>query len=173
MLNKVRQLKKEAEGSKAAGFTIIEVMIVLAIAGLIMAIVFVAIPQLQKNTRNTTRKDVLNRVKTEIDNYSSNNNGKYPTADNNATTGINGGFKTRYLSNVSYDDPQTGSSMTLNGMTAANISAGGYTSAMARIDYATGVICSGELATTTGASNRNYVVITQLEGGAKYCADNH
>ena len=45
-----KNLKKRAEG-----FTIIEVLIVLAIAGLIMLIVFLAVPALQRNQRNTTR----------------------------------------------------------------------------------------------------------------------
>jgi prepilin-type N-terminal cleavage/methylation domain-containing protein len=43
--------------SKGEGFTIIEVMIVLAIAGLILLIVFLAIPALQRNSRNTQRKN--------------------------------------------------------------------------------------------------------------------
>jgi prepilin-type N-terminal cleavage/methylation domain-containing protein len=40
---------------KADGFTIIEVMIVLAIAGLIMLVVFLAVPSLQRNSRNEPR----------------------------------------------------------------------------------------------------------------------
>ncbi|HSW79441.1 MAG TPA: type II secretion system protein [Candidatus Saccharimonadales bacterium] len=40
----------------ARGFTIIEVLIVLAIAGLIMIIVFLAVPSLQRSSRNTQRK---------------------------------------------------------------------------------------------------------------------
>ena len=36
-----------------SGFTIIEIMIVLAIAGLIMLIVFLAVPALQRASRNT------------------------------------------------------------------------------------------------------------------------
>jgi prepilin-type N-terminal cleavage/methylation domain-containing protein len=35
------------------GFTIIEVMIVLAIAGLILLIVFLAVPALEREARNT------------------------------------------------------------------------------------------------------------------------
>ena len=45
------------------GFTIIEVMIVLAIAGLIIAVVLVAVPQLQRNQRNNARKSILSRIK--------------------------------------------------------------------------------------------------------------
>lgn len=172
MLNKVRELKREAKGTKAAGFTIIEVMIVLAIAGLIMAIVFVAIPQLQRNTRNTTRRDVINRIKTEVDNYATNNNGSYPTADTtaNTTTDFISGFKTRYLSNVSYNDPQSGSPMVLAnwGPTDAVVSSSGN---VGTVYYATGRICANE--GSQAGNGRNYVVMSQLEGGAIYCVDNH
>jgi len=41
--------------NRKEGFTIIEVLIVLAIAGLIMLIVFLAVPTLQRNARNTQR----------------------------------------------------------------------------------------------------------------------
>ena len=48
--------QKLNEGNKEKGFTIIEVMIVLAIAGLILLIIFLAVPALQRNVRNTQRK---------------------------------------------------------------------------------------------------------------------
>lgn len=38
------------------GFTVIEVLIVMAIAGLMLVIVFLAVPALQRNARNTRRK---------------------------------------------------------------------------------------------------------------------
>jgi len=44
------------------GFTIIEVLIVLAIAGLIMLIVFLAVPALQRNSRNTGRRSEGARI---------------------------------------------------------------------------------------------------------------
>src|SRR5581483_11604752 len=45
-----------------AGFTIIEVMIVLAIAAVIMLIVFLAVPSLQRNNRNTQYKSEAGRI---------------------------------------------------------------------------------------------------------------
>jgi prepilin-type N-terminal cleavage/methylation domain-containing protein len=43
------------------GFTIIEILIVLAIASLVMLIVFLAVPALQRNSRNNQRKrDIIN-----------------------------------------------------------------------------------------------------------------
>src|ERR1700683_3225791 len=61
------------------GFTIIEVMIVLAIAGLILLIVFLAVPALQRSSRNTQRKNDVAQVESSISNYVSNNNGTLPT----------------------------------------------------------------------------------------------
>ncbi len=61
------------------GFTIIEVLIVLAIAGLILLIVFLAVPALQRNARNTGRKNDIARIGGAATEYLSNNNGKLPT----------------------------------------------------------------------------------------------
>lgn len=65
---------------KEGGFTIIEVLIVLAIAGLIMLIVFLAVPALQRNARNTTNKNDASSVVGGINEYVSNNDGSFPTA---------------------------------------------------------------------------------------------
>ncbi len=78
MLNRIRQSKSESTGLKAAGFTIIEVMIVLAIAGIIMAIVFLAIPAIQRSNRNTQRKSDASRLGGLVAEYSGNNNGTLP-----------------------------------------------------------------------------------------------
>lgn len=64
---------------KNSGFTIIEVMIVLAIAGLIMLIVFLAVPALQRSSRNTQRKNDAAAVASAIANYIDNNGGSLPT----------------------------------------------------------------------------------------------
>lgn len=56
------------------GFTIIEVLIVLAIAGLIMLIVFLAVPALQRNTRNARRRSDLARFYTSVREYQTNRN---------------------------------------------------------------------------------------------------
>ena len=57
------------------GFTIIEVLIVLAIAGLILLIVFLAVPALQRNSRNTQRSNDAARVAGAINECLTNNNG--------------------------------------------------------------------------------------------------
>jgi prepilin-type N-terminal cleavage/methylation domain-containing protein len=44
---------------RKSGFTIIEVMIVLAIAAFILSVIFLAIPALRRNARNVTRKHAV------------------------------------------------------------------------------------------------------------------
>src|SRR5690348_14475328 len=68
-----KSLRKISEG-----FTIIEVLIVLAIAALIMLIVFLAVPNLQRSSRNNGRKSDIGRIATGINDYVSNNNGALP-----------------------------------------------------------------------------------------------
>jgi type IV pilus assembly protein PilA len=76
MLNKVKNRKQE-------GFTIIEVLIVLAIAGLIMLVVFLAVPALQRNARNTQAKSEAASILGATTEFMSNNNGKLPVAADN------------------------------------------------------------------------------------------
>jgi prepilin-type N-terminal cleavage/methylation domain-containing protein len=63
---------------KSRGFTITEVMIVLAVAALIMAIIFTAVPQLERTQRDTTRRNLAGRLLSSIETYASNNQGEYP-----------------------------------------------------------------------------------------------
>jgi prepilin-type N-terminal cleavage/methylation domain-containing protein len=148
------------------GFTIIEVMIVLAIAGLIMVVVFLAIPQLQRSQRNNARQAVMNRYAAEVNNFASNNSGAIPTAIEWEDVPP-GGFYTRYIaSNAnSFQDPSTGAAMLHAPWTtdaAVNVSTTAF--------YGPGRICAGE--NTAAGTARNFVVMTMLEGGARYCLDN-
>lgn len=68
-------------GSRQRGFTIIEVVLVLAIAGLIFLIVFVALPQLQASRRDTQRRSDFNRLYGLITNFATNNRNIYPGND--------------------------------------------------------------------------------------------
>ncbi len=67
------------KNNRSQGFTIIEVMIVLAIAGLILLIVFLAVPALQRNARNVTRKNDIAGISGMLSTFESNNNGSLPT----------------------------------------------------------------------------------------------
>lgn len=76
----LRNLKKSEKG-----FTIIEVLIVLAIAGLIMVVVFLAVPALQRNQRNSTYRTEANNISSAYQEVSSNKNGAVLTASGSGT----------------------------------------------------------------------------------------
>jgi prepilin-type N-terminal cleavage/methylation domain-containing protein len=71
-------LKKLQKTNK--GFTIVEVMIVLAIAGLIILVVLLAVPALQRNSRNTSIKNDASAVVSSIGEFTSTNDGRMPNA---------------------------------------------------------------------------------------------
>lgn len=81
-------LKQQLKQRNQSGFTIIEVMIVLAIAGVIMMLVFLAIPALQRNNRNTQMRSDVSNLLGYVAEFSGNNNGAAPTTVNvNTATG--------------------------------------------------------------------------------------
>ena len=61
------------------GFTIIETSLVLAIAGLILVMAFIALPALQRQQRDTKRKDDTMLFVQAIKKYQQNNRGSLPT----------------------------------------------------------------------------------------------
>lgn len=161
MLNKIGKKL----GHKEGGFTIIEVMIVLAVAGLIMAIVLIAIPQLQRSQRDSARQDVVNRVLVEMGNYAGNNNGKYPISDLSNFTSV-------YLADVDIDNPGTGVPYTLDIKTADNQDPDNEN----QMSIHPSATCDGEdpLGTTTNTASRTLVLRINLErSGIFYCVDNN
>ena len=68
-------MAKENINSKK-GFTIIEVVLVLAIAGLIFLMVFIALPAMQRNQRDTQRRNDYSMLSSAVTSYSSSNGGK-------------------------------------------------------------------------------------------------
>lgn len=61
------------------GFTIIEVVLVLAIAALIILMVFIAWPALQRTQRDQARKSDVALIGSTISTFKSNNKGKLPS----------------------------------------------------------------------------------------------
>lgn len=146
MLNKLKKNNK--------GFTIIEVLIVLAIAGLILLIVFLAVPALQRNSRNTQRRSDASKLLGAVTEWSNNNNGNMPAtaaetsaALANAKLGILGGA---------------------GAVTWGNAWAAGVDQAVIAVNYK----CNGNTAVT--AQNRAAAVLYRTEtggGNAQQCLD--
>jgi len=166
---------------KQKGFTIIEVVLVLAIAGLIFSMVFIALPALQRSQRDTQRKNDLNRALTAINSYTSNNRGVLPT--NFAT------FETNYLTvgSDTFVDP-SGANIDQTGTTGDYYVLVSNSSAMSSdfnnktgtatqnvIYYAVGYVCSptdSSTVTTTGGGSRKIALRMYLEGGGVHCLSN-
>ena len=90
------------------GFTIIEVVLVLAIAGLIFLMVFLALPALQRSQRDTQRKNDASRLRAAITDFQSNNRGAVPFDGNS----LKGNFIENYIkvkNSSTFADPSTNS----------------------------------------------------------------
>ncbi len=68
------------------GFTIIEVLIVLAIAALILLVVFLAVPNLQRSQRNNGRQSEAARLSTAVTTMIGNDQGTLPGFQIGGTT---------------------------------------------------------------------------------------
>lgn len=148
-----------------SGFTIIEVVLVLAIAGLIFLIVFLAVPALQRSQRDTQRKNDLSRFMTSVSNYQSNNRGAVPD-----TQGLVNAMVTNYIrvNGDTFADPG-GANYT---STLSTVAATGATAVPANtIYYYTNATCSGENA-VAGTGTRKVAARIDLEGGGSYCQSN-
>lgn len=133
--------------SKERGFTIIEVLIVLAIAGLILLIVFLAVPALQRNSRNTQYKNDAASILAAATEFTNNNNGTIPGSG---------------------DDTSVLALTNVKSITGVDITSGG-TSAAPSFDTAklvTGVKCGTASGTSYGlssSSTRAMVIVYAIE----------
>lgn len=164
-----KMLKKREQG-----FTIIEVMIVLAIAGLILVVVLVAIPQLQRNQRDSARQNVASRLATELGTYSTNNGGAYPFVSSDKFDS----FIDRYIGGtpssadvvLELKNPKTGEQYEVDFETS---STGAVPTENQLLIYPGGK-CDGEDVTgTLSASSRQFALRVALErNNTFFCTDN-
>ncbi len=80
------------------GFTIIEVVLVLAIAALIFLMIFVALPALQRGQRDTARKNDQNTIVSAVNAWTGNHRGSLPKADDLDS------LRTDYIKNLNQYD---------------------------------------------------------------------
>lgn len=154
------------------GFTIIEVVLVLAIAGLIFLMVFVALPALQRSQRDTQRRDDMARFISQLAQYQANNNGDVPLANSSDyTTFINNYLK---AGNDTFSDPSTGSTYTIADVTecaSGSCQNKSVSTDVGRIHVYTNATCSGENPSYS-QGNRKIAITLKLEGAGIYCGHN-
>lgn len=154
---------------KQRGFTIIEVVLVLAIAALIFLMVFIALPALQRNQRDQARKEVLGKVTSAVTTYQSNKRSTQPDsgsvlkgyvdgADTGTVKGEHNGYASgandtlidnNYVLNVSNGVPTNGI-----GNADTNV-----------VQVITGAKCDDTGSKAVTGSARNAAVIIIMENG--------
>lgn len=145
------------------GFTLIEVLIVLAIASLIILIVFFAIPALKRNARNLQRRSDATHVIQGIKKYIKSNaampsTGALGAGGSTATIGESGNT----------------TSIKLKFYTADNVSIVGWAVnvpallAVDKMEVVTGAACEGNAVVASSSSN-SFAVIYMAEPSTIYC----
>lgn len=155
---------------KEKGFTIIEVVLVLAIAGLIFLMVFIALPALQRNQRDTQRRNDLSRAQTAVQSYQTNNRNSLPT---NWDT-----FKTQYLlaGGDTFQDPSgkdyVFTASEVGAAVPTTVDATDANQSNVRIYYTKEAVCGDDGDVKGGQGARKVALRIVLEGGGVSCVNN-
>ena len=157
-----QNIKKQLKDAK--GFTIIEVALVLAIAGLIFLVVFLALPALQRSQRDTARRQDAGRIVSGLQNCMADNQADLTScyaATSAGGGGINGSVGTGSylggkLSQITTVDTSKTVAPAANSYNTANVIRGGS--------------CNGTAIVTGGNASKNAAVVVNIESGTQYCA---
>lgn len=152
------------------GFTIIEVVLVLAIAGLIFAMVFIALPAMNRGQRDTSRKNDANTVVAALNTYRGNNKSSF--------TGLTEDKLQKHIDSLNQYDKQD---VKIDGVAGTT---DGIAAVMSQVKVRTGVKCPVSMPEpgnttvvpiTTGASSRSAIVVILLENNGSqtqaFCQD--
>jgi prepilin-type N-terminal cleavage/methylation domain-containing protein len=141
---------------KEKGFTLIEIVLVMAIAGLILVIVFLALQGAQKSRRDNARKHDAARMLAAVESCAGNQNGSYTAPLSCAAAAqLTGGASPYFNPNT---DPD-GTAYTIGGATQASATKTAF-----------GIAVTGS-PTCAGTTHPAVVWIGQ-ESGTTYCVGN-
>ncbi|MFZ1812598.1 MAG: type II secretion system protein [Candidatus Saccharimonadales bacterium] len=165
---------------KQHGFTIIEVVLVLAIAGLIFLMVFIALPALQKGQRDTQRRNDVSRFRAQVNQFQANSKGAVPASSaavmDPAAAPKRGTFISGYLDHSGgWKDPLTGNDYPLFRPYApgVGVTLSGKLSTPGTWTYLENAKCDEANDTLiTGSGARTYAIAMKLEGSGVTCQDN-
>jgi type II secretory pathway pseudopilin PulG len=141
--------------SKTAGFTIVETLIVLAVAGLILILVLQAIPGLGRNSRNHQRKQDVQTILEAVSHWELNHSGTIPDPSQ--------GDQFLQFSSLSYYDP---ANVTVTAVTAGGASAPDQTD-VDKVDVYNHQKCdTAGTASSQGAGYYDVVAMYAVETGS-------
>ena len=151
---------------KKRGFTIIEVSLVLAIAGLIFVMIFVALPALQGGQRDAKRKEDIIVFLEKVKAYQNNNRGALPDFEDSS-------FVEQYLGDK-FRDPDGNSYIVTKAETCNSNNTVCMSTPPTQMDHTLhifkGATCSSENARPS-SNPKNIAVLYRLERSGIYCAD--
>lgn len=151
--------------NKTKGFTIIEVVLVLAIAGLIFLVVFLALPALQRGQRDSQRKTDLGKLMSQVTAYQSNTQGAMPYG---AWDTFRGNYLT--VNSTPFNDPSSGGVYAIEQQTTI---ANPVVVPQGSIYIYPGATCTnGSPSGTIGTTSRKFAAIIHQEQGGFYCQSN-
>jgi prepilin-type N-terminal cleavage/methylation domain-containing protein len=139
----------------SSGFTIIEVLVVLAIAGLILLIVFEAIPALTRNSQNNQRRQDVSAILQGVSRYELNNSANFPLS---VATAL------QYTQLTYY----TAANVTLHGQTSPAQASVGPETSVDKVDVYNYEQCNASnpgVATTQGSDYSDIVALYAVEAG--------
>ena len=145
------------------GFTIIEVVLVLPIAGLIFLMVFLALPALQRSQRDTQRKNDASRLRAAVTDYTSNNRGNLPWDGAN----LKSDFISKYITTnntTTFNDPSTNSEYKVASATGATDAPG----ELGRMKVSNNAKCGTDGAIVAGSG---IAVSVKTENGVANCVE--
>lgn len=147
------------------GFTIIEVVLVLAVAALIIAGVFAALPALQNSQKDNSEKASVNAILAKLVEYYGNNNSTWPATCTTSCNSTGSNFN-------SYSKSVLSTSV-LNKVYTGTVDA---TAAQAwpTFDVVGGATCTAQNDPTkfqATAATGKALVVTKLSSGVVYCVN--
>ena len=163
---------KKGDFKRKSGFTIAEVSLVIAIAGLIFFMVFLALPHLQRIQRDSRRKDDISMFLSAVKDYQTNNRGALPSLTEDWKTKV----AEQYIENAFVDPDGTVYTVAANacGGTVNEGAECENTPNLLTMDHTLHVFmqatCNGEQAVKT-SNPRKVAVMYRLEGAGIYCGN--
>lgn len=157
-------MKNVYKQKREQGFTIIEVLIVLAIAALIFLIVFLAVPALNRNSRNNAIKHDAANILSAVQTFESNNNGQLPSSAGSGCSASNG---TATISNSALASTQSNTISVQPTTTCSSASAQTpATPALNAVVVDVGYDCNGGNKPPFTQNSRSVAVFFVIEGGS-------
>ncbi len=149
--------------NKVKGFTLIEVVLVLAVGSLIFGMAFIAYGQASANRRDSQRRADLGKIAGELENYAADNNGNYPYSVGFVGGTFENNFIPEYVENLK--DPGGASYFSINSNEVGGIS---YFPKKWGAEYDPAKFCDNS--TNLPSGTKDYVIKMKLEKG-ETCRD--